>query len=330
MSADGAPAYGTGWIEPFLEAMAAERGAAPNTLAAYARDLIDFAAWLSLRGGRIETVSRTEIEAWMTALEEEGRAPATRARRLSAVRQLFRFAVNEGWREDDPSAQLSGPRPPRRLPASLSVEAVDSLLRAARDRAKQKRSGLRLLCMVEMLYATGLRVSELVALPVSAVRGNPKAIMVTGKAGRERMIPLSEPAREVLAQWLSRRDSEDRERRRSGGKPSPYLFPSRGQTGHLTRIAFYQALKTLCTDAGIDPANVSPHTLRHAFATHLLAGGADLRVIQELLGHADIATTEIYTHVLDARLKNLVLEKHPLVEAEQQSHKGPGGKQAMG
>ncbi len=302
----------SGWIGPFLEAMLAERGAAANTLAAYRRDLGHFAAWLAGRGGDAAGAGRAEIEAYLAGLEAEGMAPATRARRLSAIRQFYRFALSEGWRADDPAARIGGPRPRRKLPGTLSVEEVDRLLAAARQRPGGEAKRLRLTCLVELLYATGLRVSELVSLPAAAVRGNPRMMLVTGKGGRERMVPLSGPARAAVAEWLTLRDAMEEERRGAGGRPSPRLFPSRGRQGHLTRIAFYQALKELAAQAGLDPARISPHTLRHAFATHLLANGADLRAIQQLLGHADVSTTEIYTHVLDERLKALVLEKHPL------------------
>ena len=299
-------------IDAFLEALAAERGAAGNTLAAYRRDLDDFAGWLGRNGSGLDAARRAEIEAYLGALEAAGLSPATRARRLSAIRQLFRFLLSEGWRADDPAARIAGPRPERRLPGTLSVADVDRLLEAARAGPGGEAKRARLNCLVELLYATGLRVSELVSLPAAAARGKPRMLLVTGKGGRERMVPLSGPAREALAAWLRLRDADEAERRARGARPSPWLFPSRGRQGHLTRIAFYQALKGLAARAGLDPERISPHTLRHAFATHLLANGADLRAIQQLLGHADISTTEIYTHVLDERLKALVLEKHPL------------------
>ncbi len=303
------------WIDAFLEALAAERGAAGNTLAAYRRDLVHFATWLAGRGAGLATARRPEIEAYLAVLEADGMAPATRARRLSAIRQLFRFVLSEGWRDEDPAARIGGPRPARRLPGTLSVGEVDRLLDATRAGPGSEARRLRLHCLVELLYATGLRVTELVSLPAAAARGNPRTLLVTGKGGRERMLPLSDPARRALAEWLTLRDADDAERRGAGGRPSPWLFPSRGRGGHLTRVAFYQALKQLAVEAGLDPAGISPHTLRHAFATHLLANGADLRAIQQLLGHADISTTEIYTHVLDERLRALVLEKHPLARA---------------
>ena len=299
-------------IEPFLEVLGVERGAAANTLVAYRRDLEHFLAWLAGRGVAAESAGRAEIEAYLAGLEAEGLLAATRARRLSALRQYYRFALSEGWRADDPAARIGGPRPGRKLPGTLSVDEVERLLAAARERRAAEAGRLRLLCLMELLYATGLRVSELVSLPAAAARGNPRMLLVTGKGGRERMVPLSAPARAALAEWLALRDAAEAARRRAGGRPSPWLFPSRGRLGHLTRIGFYNALKGLAVAAGLDPGRISPHTLRHAFATHLLANGADLRAIQQLLGHADVSTTEIYTHVLEERLKALVLEKHPL------------------
>ncbi len=300
------------WIEPFLEALGAERGAAANTLAAYRRDLEHFSFWLRARGADPHGAGRPEIEGYLAGLESAGLAPATRARRLSAIRQFYRFVLSEGWRADDPAARIDGPRPGRKLPGTLSVAEVGRLLDKARTRPGGEAGRTRLTCLVELLYATGFRVSELVSLPAASARGNPRMLLVTGKGGRDRMVPLSDPAREALAAWLAIRDRAQAERRRAGGRPSPWLFPSRGKLGHLTRIGFYQALKTLAAAAGLDPARISPHTLRHAFASHLLANGADLRVIQQLLGHVDVSTTEIYTHVLDERLKALVLENHPL------------------
>ena len=300
------------WIAPFLEALGAERGAAANTLAAYRCDLEHFTGWLRGAGADPESAGRAEIEGYLAVLEGAGLSPATRARRLSAIRQFYRFALSEGWRADDPAARIDGPRPARKLPGTLSVAEVDRLLDAALTRPGATAGQARRRCLVELLYATGMRVSELVSLPAASARGNPRMVLVTGKGGRDRMVPLSEPAREALAAWLVMRDRAQAERRRAGGRPSPWLFPSRGKLGHLTRIGFYHALKTLAGYAGLDPTRISPHTLRHAFATHLLANGADLRAIQQLLGHVDVSTTEIYTHVLDERLKALVLEKHPL------------------
>jgi len=207
---------------------------------------------------------------------------------------------------------MTGPRKARKLPKTLSEAEVDALLAAARAPVGKAGPDLRLICMMELLYATGMRVSELVSLPVAAARGDPRMILVKGKGGRERMTPLSPPARDALAAWLAARDAAEDEARMAGKRPSPFLFPAGGKAGHLTRIRFYQIIKDLSVRAGISPEKVSPHTMRHAFATHLLAHGADLRSIQQLLGHADVSTTEIYTHVQEERLKQLVFEKHPL------------------
>lgn len=301
-------------IETFLEALAAERGAAGNTLAAYARDLGDFAAWLAAAGTTLAGADRTVVEAYLEALAARGLSAATRARRLSAIRQFYRFAFSEGWRTDDPGAGIVGPAKARPLPKSLTVADVDRLLDAVARMGGRPERVARLACIVEVLYATGLRVSELVQLPRAALRGDPRMILVAGKGGRERMVPLSAPSRTALAEWCHHRDAAEAASVRRGGRPSPYLFPSRGRSGHLTRVAVFQMLKELAAWAGLDPTRLSPHTMRHAFATHLLANGADLRAIQSLLGHADISTTEIYTRVLDERLKALVLEKHPLAE----------------
>ena len=301
-------------IETFLEALAAERGAAGNTLAAYARDLGDFAAWLGAAGATLAGADRAAVEAYLEDLAGRRLSAATRARRLSAIRQFYRFAFSEGWRTDDPGAGISGPAKARTLPKTLTVADVDRLLEAAARMQGPPDRVARLGCIVELLYGTGLRVSELVQLPRAAMQGDPRMILVRGKGERERMVPLSGPARAALAEWCRHRDAAEAETVGRGGRASPHLFPSRGRAGHLTRVAVFQMLKELAVRAGIDPTRLSPHTLRHAFAMHLLANGADLRSIQSLLGHADISTTEIYTHVLDERLKALVLEKHPLAE----------------
>ncbi len=302
----------TRWIGPWLDALRAERGAADNTVAAYARDLEDLCAHLAARGRNLGSAARADLESWLAALDAQGLAASTRARRLSAARGLFRFAFEEGWRPDDPAARLSGPRRARSLPATLSIADVDALF-AAVERAWTGDALLRARALMEVVYATGLRVSELVSLPVAAARGDPRVLLVRGKGGRERLVPLTDPARSALAEWLRARDKAVKAHTDAGARPSPWLFPSRGAGGHLTRARFFQMVKQLALAAGLDPAQVSPHALRHAFATHLLQNGADLRAIQELLGHADIATTEIYTHVLDARLKALVA-LHPLAQ----------------
>ena len=302
------------WIGPFLEAMAAERGAAANTLAAYDRDLRAVAGWLADRQADFATASQDQIEAYLVACDSVGLARATRARRLSAIKQLYRFAFDEGWRGDNPAMQIAGPGKDRRLPRTLSVADVDRLLTAAAAHGRTEPERLRNACLLQVLYATGMRVSELVSLPVSAARGDPRMLLVRGKGGRERMVPLTPPARVAMADWLAARGLARGAARPDGGPGSPWLFPSRGKAGHLTRHAFYVLIKAIAVRAGVSPAAVTPHTLRHAFATHLLENGADLRAIQTLLGHADLATTEIYTHVLEERLKALVFDHHPLAQ----------------
>lgn len=301
-----------GWISAFLEAQAAERDAARNTRLGYGRDLSDFSDWLTGRGLDLASAQKGDIERYLIACEADGLSRATRARRLSAIRQLYRFLVEEGWRADDPAQRISGPGRGKRLPGTLDEDEVARLLEAARTHGRNAHDRTRNTCLVELLYATGLRVSELVSLPVAAARGDPRMLLVRGKGDKERMVPLSGPARAALADWLVRRDEAEAADRARGKPASRFLFPSRSKDGHLTRHRFYMLIKDLAVAAGISPARVTPHTLRHAFATHLLAGGADLRSIQTLLGHADVATTEIYTHVLDERLRELVLEHHPL------------------
>lgn len=305
----------TRWISAFIEAQAAELGAAQNTLLAYGRDLKDVSAWLAGRGRDFATAARGDVEAYLVHCDAQGFSRATRARRLSAIKQLYRFAFDEGWRADNPAIQIRGPGRDKRLPKTLTVEEVDRLIAAAHDTGRTPADRVRNTCLVELLYATGMRVTELVSLPVSAVRGDPRMLLIRGKGGKERMVPLSAPAREAMTAWLALRDTEEEAARAKGKPPSRFLFPSRGKLGHLTRNRFYLLIKEIAVAGGVSPDKVTPHTLRHAFATHLLAGGADLRAIQTLLGHADLATTEIYTHVLDARLKELVEEHHPLMKA---------------
>jgi len=302
-------------IGAFLEAQAAELDAAKNTQLAYARDLTDFASWLDRRDRALETAARGDVEAYLVHCDAQGLAASTRARRLSAIKQLYRFAFEEGWREDNPAIQIRGPGREKRLPKILSEAEVDALLDAARVHGRED-DRVRNTCLVEVLYATGLRVSELVGLPVAAARGDPQLLLVRGKGGRERLVPLSPPARTALSDWLPLRDATQEDARKTGRPPSPFLFPSSGKAGHLTRHRFYGLIKDLALAGGVDPAKVTPHTLRHAFATHLLANGADLRAIQTLLGHADVSTTEIYTHVLDERLKTLVHTHHPLARRD--------------
>ena len=312
------------WIAAFLDAQAAELGAAENTLAAYARDLKDFAGWLEDDGGDLARATRPQIERYMVHCDAQGLAKSTRARRLSAIRQLYRFAFDERLRDDNPAIRIKGPGRDQRLPRTLSEEAVDSLLGAARNTGRNSADRARNTCLMELLYATGMRVSELVSLPVAAARGDPQMLLIRGKGGKERLVPLTPPARDALAGWLTLRDkAQDLAQREKGTAPSPFLFPSGGKAGHLTRHRFYALIKECATKGGIPPAGVTPHTLRHAFATHLLANGADLRAIQTLLGHADVATTEIYTHVLEERLRALVEKHHPLAVA---ARRRSGGK----
>ncbi len=298
-------------VESFLEMMAAERGAAPNTVESYRRDLTQFAAFARARGRPPEDADSKIIRKYLRRLSEAGMAPATGARRLSALRQFFRFLQSEGLRGDDPSANIDSPRRRRSIPKYLSEDEVDKLLAAAHGRAGSGgREKIRLVALLEVLYATGLRVSELLGLRLSALGRDRRLLTFAGKGGRERMVPLTGPATAALAAYEPFRDSF----LPKGGaaRGAPFLFPSRSRAGHLTRARLAQLLKGVAADAGIDPARVSPHVLRHSFASHLLAHGADLRSLQQMLGHADIATTQIYPHVLEERLKALVEDAHPL------------------
>jgi len=302
-------------IELFLDMLAAERGARDNTLISYRRDLADFAAYLVAAGRPAAAASTQELRAYLGDLSRRGLRASTVARRLSAIRQLYRFLYAEGLRKDDPAAVLEGPKRSRPLPKTLTLAEVERLLGAAGrcDTAAPLRERLRagrLACLLETLYATGLRVSELVALPVSAARRDARVIVVRGKGGKERMVPLNNAAKNAMAAYL------DLLAESAGEAQSKWLFPSFGESGHLTRQHFARELKALAAAAGLRAVQVSPHVLRHAFASHLLHNGADLRVVQTLLGHADISTTQIYTHVLEERLKSLVRDLHPLAEGD--------------
>jgi integrase/recombinase XerD len=294
-------------LESFLEMMAAERGAAANTLDAYRRDLERYGAVLAGRGRSLATGDSDDLRAYLAALTRAGLAPSTIARHLSALRQFHRFLFAEGIRQDDPATAIDSPLQGRPLPKILSQAEVERLLGAARQTTGPE--GLRRTALVELLYATGLRVSELLSLGTAAGTRDSRVLIVRGKGGRERMVPLGEAAFAALTDYKAARRSF-----LPPGAESPWLFPSRGRSGHLTRQRFGQIMKRLALDADLDPARVSPHVLRHAFASHLLEHGADLRSVQQLLGHADISTTQIYTHVLSERLKKLVHEHHPLAK----------------
>jgi integrase/recombinase XerD len=309
-------------VQLFLDMLAAERGAAANTLQAYRRDLDDFLGFLARAGKSPDTTQPPDVATYLRSLSEAGLAPASRARRLSAIRQLFRFLVSEGMIAEDPTVGLAGPKKSLSLPKTLSVAEVDRLLETARARTegvkgRERVRALRLHALIETLYATGLRVTELVTLPRSVLAGDGRVLTVKGKGGRERLVPLNPAARAALDRYLDvGRDGADDVAPMIKTK---WLFASRAAEGHLTRQALAQELKELAEQAGLDPHRVSPHVLRHAFASHLLDRGADLRSVQQLLGHADISTTQIYTHVLEERLKKLVFEHHPLAPGKSKS-----------
>jgi integrase/recombinase XerD len=290
--------------EAFIEMLAAERGASKNTEAAYRADLKNLEAFLARRKQKPVTANADALRAYLKSLDYLGMTPRTVARRLSVIRQFFRFLLAERRREDDPASTLDSPRLGRSLPKVLSRVEVDRLIEAAQAKGGD---GGRMETLLEILYGTGLRVSELVTLPLTAAERDPTMLVVRGKGDKDRLVPLSDPSRSAIAKWLHVRAATLGE-----DETSRYLFPSRGRTGHLTRQRFAQLLKESALAAGIDPARVSPHVLRHAFASHLLEAGADLRSVQLMLGHADIATTQIYTHVIPEKLRSLVEDKHPL------------------
>jgi integrase/recombinase XerD len=301
-------------VEAFLEMMSAERGAAENTLLSYRRDLEDAAEFLAASGQGLDGAASADLRAYMDDIARRGFAASSQARRLSALRQFYRFLYSEGLRPDDPSGTVDNPRKDRSLPKVLGEEEVSRLLERAAGEAADESLGkvphlsaIRMQAMIELLYATGLRVSELVSLPVAVARRDERFFIVRGKGGKERMVPLNDAAKRAMADYLALRKAE---------KPgeSKWLFPSFGNSGHLTRQHFARDLKSLAVAAGLNPKAVSPHVLRHAFASHLLQNGADLRAVQTLLGHSDISTTQIYTHVLEERLKSLVRDLHPLAD----------------
>jgi integrase/recombinase XerD len=295
-----------GWIDAFLEMMAVERAAARNTLTAYAKDLEDASGFLSGRGRDLADASAEDVEAYFQHLGQRGLSPATAARRRASVRGFYRFVLGEAWRKDDPSRRVDAPKQGRPLPKVLSRDEIDKIIAAATNR--DGAGGLRLGCMVELIYASGLRISELLGLPLAAVARDPAYLIVKGKGGKERLAPLNDAARAAIGAYLPARKRFFAK----GLTESPWLFPSRAAGGRLTARRFAQMLDEAAVAAGVDQAKVSPHVLRHAFATHLLEGGADLRAVQTLLGHADIATTQIYTHVTSERLAAVVQNAHPL------------------
>lgn len=304
----------------FLDMLAAEQGAGDNTLAAYRRDLEDLSSFLGGRKSSFAAAGTDDLRAFLADLDTRGFKSASVARRLSAIRHLYRFMLNERMRKDDPAAILSGPKRGRGLPKVLSIADVDRLLAKAKELTEapdrsplQTLRGKRLSCLLEVLYATGLRVSELVSLPLSAARRDARMIAVRGKGDKERLVPLNDASKQSMADYLAALD-QSRKSKTSGTATSKWLFPSFGESGHLSRQHFARELKDLAIAAGLAPRLVSPHVLRHAFASHLLHNGADLRIVQTLLGHTDISTTQIYTHVVEERLKSLVRDLHPLAE----------------
>lgn len=306
-------------IHLFLDMLAAEQGAGDNTLDAYRRDLEDFSEFLDRAGQNFTRAGTDVLRDYLADLDTRGFKSSSVARRLSAMRHLFRFLLNERIRSDDPAAILSGPKRGRGLPKVLSISDVDRMLTRAKELTQadaspqQRLRAMRLHCLLEVLYATGLRVSELVALPLSAARGDARMIVVRGKGNKERLVPLNEASRRAMADYLAAMQALKTDKQRSAAG-SKWLFPSFGESGHLTRQHFARDLKELAGASGLAPRLVSPHVLRHAFASHLLHNGADLRIVQTLLGHTDISTTQIYTHVVEERLKSLVRDLHPLAE----------------
>ena len=303
-------------LNAFLEMLGAEKGAADNTLQAYRRDLEGFAAFLDRIGRALVRARPEDIGSYLRSLADVGMAPSSRSRQLSAIRQLYKFLAAEGVVGEDPTHGVGAPRKGRALPKTLSVAEVDRLIAAAQARigparGRERVRALRLHALLEVLYATGMRVSELVTLPRAVLTGDARVLTIKGKGGRERLVPLNAAARKALDDYLNV-GTNDGESDVARMLPSRWLFASRGAEGHITRQRFGQELKALAEEAGLDPERVSPHVLRHAFASHLLDRGADLRAVQQLLGHADISTTQIYTHVLEERLKKLVFEHHPL------------------
>ena len=296
-------------IEKFLEAKYAEEGLSENSILAYSKDLEK----VSIKIGKsLLEVTQTELEKYIIYLQKLGHSRSTRARHLSSIKQFFKFCVEAGFLITDPSSQLLGPKLPKPLPKTITMEEVDALLKVAKSQGNTESERARDKCLMEVLYASGMRITELMSLPVASARGRPKMILIKGKGSKERLVPLSPSAIEALEQWLKFRDEKEDQSVKAGLKRSSFLFPSNSKNGYLTRNWFFNKIKSWAIEAGIKSENVSPHTIRHAFATHLLSNGADLRVIQTLLGHSDITTTEIYTHIVNDKLKSTLEKHHPL------------------
>lgn len=307
------------FVESFLEMMSAERGAAQNTLASYERDLLEYGRFLETRGRVFSTSQSDDVQAHLVALSSQNLAASTQARHLSSIRQFHKFLFSEGTRTDDPSGTIDSPKQGRPLPKTMSIEDVDSLIGLAQHEAlgthetvARRYRASRLYCLIELLYATGLRVSELVSLPATSAKVSGRFLTVIGKGNKERIVPLSYASKDAMLSYVELAQESGK---LQGGR---FLFPASSKEGHFTRQAFARDLKDLAARAGLTPDLVSPHVMRHAFASHLLQNGADLRAVQQLLGHADISTTQIYTHVLDERLKQLVEDHHPLANAKSQ------------
>ena len=299
-------------IFTFLEAKSVDIDASENTIKSYSQDLDKYIDWLAPFKIQILDAQLQHIEQYLVHLKNRGLSIASRARHLSSIKQFYRFAVEEGWTQTNPALQISGPGRSKKLPQSVTLETIERLLEAAGKEAKNKSLKARNICLMTLLYATGMRVSEMMSLPLDAVKGNPNMVLVSGKGSKERLVPVSKVARSSIKTWLKHREILLKASNKNHSFGSKYLFPSNNKSGYLTRQWLFKKLKKWAILAEIEPKKVSPHVIRHAFATHLLANGADLRVIQTLLGHSDLGTTEIYTHVVDDSLNNLVFNHHPL------------------
>ena len=305
------------WIEYFLDSQSAEEGASENTILAYRNDLCDFSNWVEQNRLALSLITREAIESYLIYCVDQGLQQSTTVRRMSAIRQFYSFLYEERLIDYNPSLKIRNPKIVKPLPKTLSETEVEQMLEASKSHGRGEADKCRNKCLMELLYATGMRVSELVSLPEASARGDPRMLLIRGKGGKERMVPLSKSARRAVQNWLELRDRMDVAAQKQGKKPSQYLFPSRGKLGHITRHRFFGLIKEIAAASGISPSKVTPHVIRHAFATHLLSNGADLISIQTMLGHSDISTTEIYTHVLDERLKQLVENHHPLAKSDQ-------------